>query len=50
MEYDVDKTNAKKSLKMKKTNNVQQKLQKFDQHIKINEEISKWGWSPLYHY
>jgi hypothetical protein len=49
MEYDVDKTYAKKSLKMKKTNNVQQKLQKFDQHIKINEERSKWGWSPLYH-
>jgi hypothetical protein len=24
-------------------------LQKFDQHIKVNEERSKWGWSPLYH-
>jgi hypothetical protein len=48
-EYDVDKTNATKSLKMKKTNYLLQKLQKFDQHIKINEKRSKWGWSPLYH-
>jgi hypothetical protein len=31
---------------MKITNYVQQKLQKFDQHIKVNEERSKWGWSP----
>jgi hypothetical protein len=23
-------------------------LKKIDQHIKINEESSKWGWSPLY--
>ncbi len=42
-EYDVDKTNATRSLKMKKTNYVLQKLQKIEQHIKVNEKKSKWG-------
>jgi hypothetical protein len=48
-EYDVDKTKVTKSLKMKKINYAQQKLQKIDQHIEVNEERSKWGWSPLCH-
>ncbi len=42
-EYDADKKNATKSFKMRKINYVQQKLQELDQHIKVNEERSKWG-------
>jgi hypothetical protein len=42
-EYNADKTNVTKSLKMKKKNYVIQKLQKIDQHIKVNEKKSKWG-------
>jgi hypothetical protein len=41
--------NAIESLKKKNTNHVLQELKKFDQQPKVNEEKSKWGWSPLYH-
>jgi hypothetical protein len=42
-EYDANKANAAKSIKKKKIKYVLHELQKFDQHIKVNEERSKWG-------
>ncbi len=45
---DANKKNVAKSLQFFFVN-VQHELQKIDQHIKVNEERSKWGWSPLYH-
>jgi len=44
-----NKVNVAKSLKKKKTYYVLHELKKIDQQLKVNEERSKWGWSPLYH-
>jgi hypothetical protein len=48
-EYDANKVNVIEFLKKKKTYYVLQELKFFDQQLKVNEERSKWGWSPLYH-
>jgi hypothetical protein len=42
-EYDANKANATKSFNKKKIKCVLHELKKIDQHIKINEESSKWG-------
>jgi hypothetical protein len=48
--YDANNVNATKSFKkIKKTKYVLQELKFFVQQLKVNEEKSRWGWSPLHH-
>jgi hypothetical protein len=48
-EDDANKVDAIESLKKKKIDYVLQELKKIVQQLKVNEERSRWGSSPLYH-